>query len=359
MTLDPYFTPAYVADAMVWTLQRSDVKQVADFSAGAGELLAAASGRWPRARMLANDVDDSIVRHLRRTHPSWITSNSDFLNPTSRRSSRHLREIEGKTSVALLNPPFSGRGNAYLEVEIGRERIKCSRALAFVLTATSYLARHGELVAVVPKGSLTSLRDREAFAYLRAVGTVDVVGNGGRNVFAKCFPSISLLRVRKGQRRPSNLELRACELPAGPLKRAVSIVRGCRPLYTLEGHQRGLPFIHSTGLMSGRVSKMTRIPRRGQRVLDSPGVLFPRVGKPIRDKLCLHEGEAVVLSDCVYGIVCGSKADARRLLALLRDRWTEMASLYSGTGAPHLATGTLIAFLEGAGVCVNGTRHEG
>ena len=170
---------------------------VADFAAGSGELLLAAATIWPKATMVATDIDRQAVRNLRKVSDGWRTGVCDFTNPRSRQSSPVLRGLYGRTNLVLLNPPFSCRGGEKVSATVAGATSKCSPGLAFVVNSIDYMTEGGELVAVLPQGSLTSEKDSTTWALLRRMGDTEVLKNNGLRTFACAEVRTAVVRFQK------------------------------------------------------------------------------------------------------------------------------------------------------------------
>src|SRR5688500_2052184 len=104
---DQFFTPSEIATRLVAPFRRSSEKCIADFAAGDGELLRAAGLKWPRAKIIASDIDEVTVRSLKKDFPRWAIGKCDFLNERSRQRCNPISSVKGKITLLLLNPPFS------------------------------------------------------------------------------------------------------------------------------------------------------------------------------------------------------------------------------------------------------------
>ena len=141
---------------MAGQVSLSAPKIIADFAAGDGALLTAACAVWPKAKAFALDIDNLALRRLRYRNPSWSIGRCDFLSEDSRGKSIPLQAVKGNTDVILLNPPFSCRGASRFKLKLNGRELCCSKAMAFVLLATEYLAVDGQIVAILPESTFLS-----------------------------------------------------------------------------------------------------------------------------------------------------------------------------------------------------------
>jgi hypothetical protein len=358
---DQFYTPEIIAGALTREVRSKNVTIVADFAVGDGSLLRAASVKWPGARYIATDVDGQVLRKIRRLYPTWETGQCDFLSTFSRSHSRVLAELGEKVSVVLLNPPFSCRGNSRWKTLVGRDSVVCSRAMAFVLNAIPYLAADGEILAVLPAGCLRSQKDRCAWEVVRRHCADTVVGVNGRGTFPGCYPRTvitHLIRHRMPQAFLGNTQ--GNTYPSdGQAGGQVKLYRGKFPVHDIGQDADGwvVPFIHSTDLRGNSVRQSCRKVGAQHGFVCGRAVLIPRVGKPCKTKLAvLSRPRRVVLSDCVFALVCEDDEAAVRLEKRLESNWEKVANCYSGTCAPYITVESLTALLTGMGYHVSTER---
>ena len=325
---------------------------VADFAAGAGELLLAAAAVWPTATLVATDIDSQAVRKLREKSKAWRTGVCDFLNPRSRQGSPLLRSLVGHTNLVLLNPPFSCRGGKRVSATIGNVTWKCSVGLAFVVNSIDYLAEGGELIAVLPAGSLTSEKDAATWNLLRKMGDTEVLKTNGLRTFPRAAVRTAIVRFRKLRSRvevepPLVLNTRdaLCQ-GEHPL---VRIVRGTTQVNEIQRSQEcggSIAFVHSTHLQNFTVSGHYEIRGRLGRCAVGPMVLLPRVGQPKQSKVAQYlDGDVLVLSDCVIALMCHSPESAELLWKDLQVNWSLLEQEYVGSGARYITNQRLCGLL--------------
>lgn len=351
--MDHFFTPTAVAKAMIDGAGSLEPRVVADFAAGRGELLSAARARWPRCVVVATDISSAHVRVL-KGNQGWKIGRCDFLNIRSRRKCAALNTHAGKVSLALLNPPFSERGARTSEAILGGQRLRCSQALAFIITATDYLHPDGQILAILPAGSLTSEKDEDAWKVLRQRFRVDLLGTNGRNTFAGCFPRTLIVRLSSHCGVPT--ARRASRMKATSHRRiCLELIRGTVPMYSVRPMRKenSQPLVHSTELRDNRIlPAQSRVPETERSVI-GPAVLLPRVGQPAASKVCLYlSRRRVALSDCVFGLQCSTPDAARRLQRLLTRKWPLVEKQYNGTCARYLTVRALTTLLEDLGCSI-------
>lgn len=347
--LDAYYTPRLLAEGLVDLVSLSSVKSIADFAAGGGDLLRAAAARWPRARMLATDVDRVAVSQLRRS-TSWEVGRCDFFNVCSRRASSLLRNNKRKVTLVLANPPFSYRGGEHKVVRIEGAQIRCSPAMAFILTSAEYLAPGGQILAIIPASSLTSDRDANARAVLHSLGHVEIPMSYGKGAFPNCSPSTAVLRfTRLLGKKPS---CRAVSLPSALREKgSVVLQRGqLRMQHLRAGSSTDRPLIHTSHLRNGVLVGTPNRVKTTARSVAGHQILMPRVGRPSISKVVACTlAEAVVLSDCIIAIGVDSKETHHALKSDLDVAWPALEQTYNGTGAPYTTLDRIRQVLESCG----------
>ena len=350
--MDRIYTPPYLAALMAKASRarpsHSEEFVVADFAAGSGELLLAAETVWPQATVVATDIDPQAIRNLRKVSDSWRTGVCDFLNPRSRRSSPVLRSLDGRTNLVLLNPPFSCRGGKRVSATIGGVSLKCSVGLAFVVNSIDYLTEGGELIAVLPEGSLTSEKDATTWNLLSSMGHTQVLKTNGLRTFPRAVVRTAIVRFQKRHCRakaePSpvlNTPSASCQDQHPPVR----IVRGTiqvNEIQRSEGYTDSIAFIHSTHLQNFTVSAHYEVRGRLGRCAIGPMVLLPRVGQPKRSKVARYlDSNALMLSDCVIALTCRSSEAADLLWNDLQANWSLLEQEYVGSGARYITNSRL------------------
>lgn len=358
--MDRIYTPPYLAAFMAKasSAQPSQNEElvIADFAAGSGELLLAAASVWPKGTMVATDIDPLEIRNLRKMSASWRTGVCDFLNPRSRRSSPVLRSLNGSTNLVLLNPPFSCRGGKRVSVTIGGTSSKCSVGLAFVVNSIDYLTEGGELIAVLPVGSLTSEKDGTTWSLLRKMGDTQLLKTNEPRTFAHARVRTAVVRFQKRHsfaktEPPPDLNTRSASCQ--DLHQPVRIVRGTTQMNEIrrgEGYADSIAFIHSTHLQDFSVSSHYKIRVCLGRCAVGPMVLLPRVGQPKRSKVARYpDSDAFMLSDCVIALMCHSPESADLLWRDLQSNWNLLEQEYVGSGARYITNRRLSDLLTRLG----------
>lgn len=355
--VDAHYTPDWVADRIaseVAALARTKQPHIADYTAGDGALLRAASRVLPRARITATDIDPVAVRSLKTANPSWKVGACDLLSAKSRSHSPLLGRRGRPADLVVLNPPFSYRGGTYFPVL--NNAFRASPAMAFVTHALEQLADGGSAVVLAPSGTVHSQKDELLWTRLREATTVRVGHQFARTTFRGEHASVSMIVLVGLSRAVLHAEAKSPVAGPAPDDSAaapdVLLVRGTQQMHSIESSQRGLLLVHSTHLAGGAILAGPRIAVRAPTIV-GPAVLLPRVGLPCRDKLTLHLArDEVVLSDCVIALRCRTKTIAKRVFAELVDSWDDLEALYRGSCARYVTVRNLRTHVEKLGFSV-------
>lgn len=319
---------------------------IADFAAGDGALLKAAAKKWPTSRIIGLDINKIHVSTLKSFHFGWEVGRCDFLKVKSRHQCKVIRELEKNVSLVLLNPPFSYRGGMYSEFSSSSGSIRCSRAFAFVLTATDYLKENGEIIALLPSGCLSTEKDQAARKTLKQLGDYQIVSEHHFETFPGVHAKTIMLRFINSPNKPkrkykpiipnSEDSKFGCQLP--------KIFRGNIQMHTLNGNIGGklTPLIHTTEMVATGLNITRRKTNTEKSCIMGPAVLLPRVGNPNKEKihLWLHR-KKIALSDCVLGIRCNSQKEAKGIKKAIQNNWNFIKNLYGGTCAPYITINAL------------------
>lgn len=317
---------------MVDHVTHSSPSVIADFAAGDGGLLIPAAIQWPKARIVACDIDPIAVARLRRRFDKWLISRCDFLRDGSVEATRHLPVLWGSVDVVLMNPPFSMRGGQRWESRVGHHGVTSGVAMAFLFRALPFLSSEGQLVSVLPESCLHSERDAEALERLRRLCHVEEVCRLARGRFEQCAARSVVLRLWR--RDKGIIECaRSVDLTLSPW----NVVRGSAQMHSLRiaTGQTGFVLVHTDNLRNGAiVGPFKRV--WSTRSIKGCAVLLPRVGHTTLSKVAILQAKRpIVLSDCVIAIECKSLAEAHRVQELITQHWTRFRNCYGGTGAPY------------------------
>lgn len=341
--LDAYYTPPQLALAMahVGLKRMPQPRAMIDIACGTGALLAAIADRTPTTQVLGFDLDKSIVAALVIDKPSWSISNADALSAASR-SQSPISALWGQIDLAVLNPPFSCRGQRTLMVNVNGLDIRCSPHMAFVLVSIEALRSGGRLVAILPASAHTLMRDKRAWSIVDHACTTAISHRFPRGSFPRVSAATELHVIDKLHGMKDTIEDTSIESDACCCERPV---RGWLQMHSLTRDSSGIHLVHTSNLVDGKIDIDFSLRVLTSRSLAGPAVLLPRVGKPDPHKVVVHHGEPIALSDCVFGVPCMSKEDAESLRYRIVESWHRFELRYGGSCAPHLTLSMLRAAL--------------
>lgn len=337
MAVDEFFTPPELAARLISLSSLSRPSAIADFCAGDGELLRAASKRWPGSKLFATDLSRPSLTQLSRTTTAK-TGRCDFMAERSRQRCRVLQGLLGKVNLVVLNPPFSHRGGYAKSALFQGEHLRASPALNIIVNSLPYLTRDGELLTVMPVGCLRSQKNEAAWLAIGKHYEVTIENYNHHRVFSQCVPRTALVRLKKKRHSTSTAEIKATTQSTNGYA-CTSTARGRLAVHRAVQAQEGeesVPFIHTSSLRNSQVNEDRFKVARAWHEIRGFFVLIPRVGKPDVTKIAVLETAGVVLSDCVIAVRCSNRRQMHTLRNLIAVDWNSFERLYRGTGAPYL-----------------------
>jgi predicted RNA methylase len=353
--IDWFDTPDAVVSKMI-TATALQPRLIADFAVGNGALLKAASKRWPEAALYGYDISAARLKSARENLRELRIGQCDFIRGPYPRS---LKQLIGEVDLVLLNPPFSCRGSNIETVTFGGQPLSSSLALTFLLTSLQYLRGCGEVVAVLPSGSLFSEKDQRSWDAIRAKCEVRLVGVNSHHVFNGCAPRTVIVQVKKARVR-TYVENTSSSTVTTDL--VCHIARGSLPMHLAKRSRSkaALRLVHTTDLQNNRVKWSGRKISPKQHSISGPAVLLPRVCAPALQKVAhVNTRTVFAISDCIIALQCDSAALSAQLFSIIEKHWSEMESLYTGTGARYITVRKLVSFLRKHGVAVLVTQSAG
>lgn len=348
-SLDQFFTPPSVAHSVVEASLAASMTACLDPGCGRGDLLSACERVFPRVRCLGIDKDARAIAAIRRQHPCWTVAAGDILRPIPAvlRSAAWQRALG--TEYVLMNPPFSVRATMGQWVHFGGRFVKCSVAMAHLLTTLETFQPRKGGAAIVPESMMYSDLDTAARATLGQFFTLSVEAALPNTTFSGARANALIVGLRRGRAGRAGPVFRP--MVRRPDVRPV-LVRGGLPLFEAHRLKRGgLPFVHTTELSllthaANGVSHLGRVLPIGRGVTSGAVILLPRVGVPRIDATqpIVFSGP-VQLSDCVIALQFPSLHAAEAFSKALRNDWSKFLCLYRGTGARYTTVSRLAGWL--------------
>lgn len=354
--IDTIYTPPFLADLVVNCSKVKKPQLIADFAAGDGSLLYSATGKWPKAKMIALDMDPSSIKRLVKKKVKWSLIEHDFLDASLHLQNSALTRLRCKINLILLNPPFSYRGGTFWQATLKGQELKSSIALAFVIHSLQYLADRGELICILPRSSLRSERDAAAWATIKQDYSVNIVKSNGAMTFAGFTPKTVVVLIKRLTRTRSKSQMQQVsgnQDKTNFIKKfqSVEICRGSLAMNHVKCDGVSVPLIHSTELKGTVVDLAQRRASTNTSLISGPAVLIPRVGRPNKNKISLllvHD--TIAISDCVIALKTRTAKHTRQLHRLLLENWNFIEKCYDGTCASYTTVNIILNALSELGV---------
>ncbi|MBD1203451.1 MAG: methyltransferase [Rhodobacteraceae bacterium] len=347
MIADRFYTPVSVARDLV-SFSTGKPARIADFCVGDGSLVRAAAERWKETQFYICDIDGAALLAAKQSSRVEASLCFDFLSSDFPVLPPPFEE--SRFDLILMNPPFSNRGGRLCAPRGTFSFLKCSRALAFLLTAFDYLADDGEIIAILPSSALSSEQDEGARMALVSVGRLEVLSQPRYGAFPRVDASTVIVRLKRGksslrnESRPSSLAQDASGAPS-IVRGKISVRRSMR-----TESSTGLGWVHTTSIVGGEIQKRYEFPAGiqigNETIAAQYAVLIPRVGRVRPESIVVvHSSRGEVISDCLLAIECGGLVSAQSLRRRMIRDFHHFRLLYSGTGAPYVTTGRLKSYL--------------
>lgn len=344
--LDAYYTPPALAKAVADAMPSDLSGSVLDPTVGGGALLAAVESRFGhRVDVIGIDIDPTTIKGLRRAQPSWKLSTADVLDQRSRRGANAWRAARVHLDAAVLNPPFSHRGNGGERVTYGDFAGRVGPAMQFLIAVLAELRPIRCVVAVLPDGAIDADRHQTAWIEIERRYNVERLERFSTSSFKGARVATSLVRLT-----PRDCQI-TVEAPAllqviSPVDGCgcVEVVRGRVQVHSLKGRAMDdpAPFLHTTGI------KSRKLPEAPGWLADfAPLVAIVRVGRWAEPRTI--EVGRVVLSDCLIGLRPRDRSQLDRLAASVAVAAPAFIAAYRGTGAQYITMDNVSELLLRAG----------
>lgn len=335
--MDSFYTPPSLSKRLADSVVTNEVRSIADFSIGGGELIKALVPRFHEAEIYGVDISQEVIQELKKQYADWNLAVCDFMDEKSRNTIGFLEE--NSFDLIVQNSPFTCKGSTIYNVDFDGRLFKVSIAMLFLLTALKYISEQGGVYAILPISCIYSQKDHEAWRYLKECYNACVLEEPKRYYFSKkCSPNIVL--VYAGSYKVKS-KVAVMDSPFNNFG-VSKIVRGAVKMQnlTFSSSYESFPLVHTTNMKNGGLVGLKNI--IGNKIVEGPGVLIPRVCNPNPGKIVLlNEGMRVVLSDCVMLLQTGSQEEAKKLKELIHFNWNAFEGLYKGTGARYTTVSLL------------------
>tara|TARA_B100000123_G_scaffold240484_2_gene193707 strand:+ start:5047 stop:6069 length:1023 start_codon:yes stop_codon:yes gene_type:complete len=311
-------------------------------------LISAAYLEWPETEIFGVDIDPHALKETKELAPNLKAYMCDFL---SEECLLKTKNILGRIDLVLLNPPFSCKSSEFVTTVFEDEKLRCSKAMAFLLGSCKYLSDLGEVLAIVPRSCLLSSKDSKAREALTRHHILEDFGPYARPRFREASVTIHLVRISKRQHSCTTTEPH----PIGRLVAAtrdynVIIMRGTHPVSASSECTERPSLIHTTNLCDGKITKGKLNASKQSRLVSGPVVMLPRVARPTKDKVCFgYFDQPIVPSDCVICVKTLPSGYEQHLQDQLLLYWDGLKNTYSGTCAAYLTLEMFKEFLLSIG----------
>lgn len=338
---DSFYTPQTLAKILISSIKKRNIKSIADFCVGEGDLLIAAKGKWKNAQFYGNDISRKVIQSLKRKHTSWKLGNCDFLDSNSKGKSNLFNK---KFDLILLNPPFTCKGSSIHIINFDNKEYHTSTAMAFFVESIKYLNNDGILYAILPQSIAYSQKDERIREHLFKNYNFKIFSERNNQGFENCTPNIVLAAVND-----KNVNSLIKPFPRINTKiNNIEVVRGRLGMHKIKNARKNtLPLIHSTNIRKNSIINIKYNVRINYSIINGPAILICRVGQPSVEKICLVPArKKYALSDCIIGIKVKTEEDCKRLKQIIFNNWDNFSNLYKGTGAKYITIKRLKYFLN-------------
>jgi type I restriction enzyme M protein len=353
-----YYTNSAVSDILVDSIGYVRPKLIVELGVGRGSISSAAVRKWGTAQLITVDADHStrpeLIDRDGRTHKHYI---EDALDDEL---ANKIGLSFGSVDVGLCNPPYvrpkwrAGYGAILEEAGFSGalDSIRDAGAdLLFIAQNLRLLRRRGKLGLILPDGLLTGQKFERIRAVLLKQHLIKEIIQLPRRVFSGTDAQTHLLVLAKSGGSTEQVVLRNLSMQgelSAPLvisaelaekrldygfhfsRQLTSSSKKSRNTTKIENMgvslQRGsfssnqlnslpLPIFHLSDFPSPQVDFFSRVPKKflraartlrnlpaHVRIAQSGDILIARIGRNLHDKVCLVEGGACVISDCVYAL---------------------------------------------------------
>ena len=338
---DSHYTPPELSGYLINLIRRENPQSVADFCIGGGELLRAATERWPNIKCYGTDISTKCISNIKKNNPSWNIGKCDFLNIKSRSKSSPLKH---KFDLILLNPPFTCRGASIVNITLDNNHFRVSTAMAFLVEAVKYLKDDGALYAILPQSVAYSNKDQKIREFLMGKYGFTIIEERNNQEFERCTPNIVLISINVRQVCDTTFDNKKLNLNI----QNVEIIRGNVSMHLVkEASEHYNYLIHSTNLRDNKIVDLKHKIHRSRSEIKGPALLIHRVGQPNKKKLCvISHNEVYSLSDCVIAIKTLTTEDSYHIMESIVNSWTDFSNLYKGTGAKYVTIERLLVFFD-------------
>lgn len=341
--VDSFYTPQALAELLIEFIPEKGFKNIVDFCVGDGELLRAASKKWPSAKFYGTDISKKAIQSVRKNHPEWSISQCDFIDNNSRSKCNAIKSNPSGFDLILLNPPFTCKASTFHKVTLDKKEYNVSTAMKFIVESIKYLSASGVIYAIVPSSIIYSQKDKVILNQLEKEYKFKILDEPRKQFFQKCSPNIALISINSAYNLPLEINIKTLNVSSF----VENVYRGSLPMNIARKSIHGNYYIiHTTNLKNNHVRGLEYKISDYSSIISGPAVLIPRVGHPNINKICsITSKEKYVLSDCVFAIKTKNESFTEKLKEMLIKDKTNFYNLYKGTGASYITIDRLKEYL--------------
>ncbi|AVR98649.1 N-6 DNA methylase [Pseudoduganella armeniaca] len=352
-----YYTLPSVSDALVGAIQVANPELIVELGVGQGAISSVAAKRWKNAKLVTVDRDFGALPIMsgrsRRAHEHFVYDALETELPSK------IGVPLGSADIALCNPPYvrprwrAAYGTILEEAGLAGSLDSVHDAgadLLFIAQNLRLLRQSGKLGLILPDGLLTGEKYARVRATLLREHRIDEVIQLPRTAFAKADAQTHLMVLTKSAGSTKNIKLRqlstagflsqplVIDADVGKLRLDYSyhaagagdaqvIQDGNKPLsYFALALKRGsfnsaqlgmlpVPIFHLSDFPEATRIQLGVVPRkfiRSAKTLASlplhaniacdGDILLARIGRNLHTKICVVQGGACLISDCIYAL---------------------------------------------------------
>lgn len=369
-----YFTPNGINSVLVSRCDIINPEFVIDFSSGDGSLLGEAMKKWPKTKLIANDIDASCLRILTNNLFPTITLNEDFL---SINFLKKLMPYVNNIDVCIGNPPFElVQNNKYTKsileafnLGIYQNSIKIPAEIIFLLLAIKLTSPDGEIITILPEGLFVNSKWRYFRHFLITNYNVSILELPDK-IFDKTEAKTHVLIIKKGQKPSPRIKISSIKFDDIYLSHEEAtnrmdyqyyyvknrfknnlcdffghndyqVIRGSR---ITPSHYEYDAFLHTTHLSDSfkifkNDKKKTNVNTQNFKIAQEGDIIIPRVGTRAIGKVGYIEEGNFIISDCLFILRAYSSIIRQNLLKFLNseDGKDWIISISKGVAAKHIA----------------------
>lgn len=378
--LGRYYTKDIISDLLISEIT-SDPELVLDLGSGDGSLSRAAISRWADAVYVTVDIDrvlDASSLADGRSSVRHMHHQLDALSP-------HLMRAIGiepeSVDLALCNPPFIKHKwrNEYDEIlksaglTISAKAVRHPSAeFIFIAQNLTSLKPKGQLGLIVPDGLVSGEKNKSLREAILNEHSIDSVIKLPLGMFVGTEAQAHIIVITKNGNSDNPIKLKTfnglhsgCneifiekseavgtldyDFYSASAKRELSLTKTLRSLgcqvvrgriNSKQARESTFAVFHTSHLRPWQLSvdfNQTAAPASGEIMAELGDILLARVGRDLHTRICMVQGGAMPITDCIYRIRVPESIRDQVFRSLISEDGREMIRSRShGVSARHL-----------------------